>query len=132
MRSPGESPAPSIRCTGALCSEGRRSGRRSADFWGTGIGRRSGGGSTRTPTVRQCGQWAERSAEGEEDVGLKAWLLVTLGRSKRVDVAKGLGYRDGSAVTHLLKQLEAARREDRSLNRRMKKLTDAFDSRFKR
>ena len=77
-------------------------------------------------------QWAERSAEGEEDVGLKAWLLVTLGRSKRVDVAKGLGYRDGSAVTHLLKQLEAARREDRSLNRRMKKLTDAFDSRFKR
>ena len=77
-------------------------------------------------------QRAERFADREEDVRVKAWLLVKMGRWKRLDAAQRLGYRDGSALTHILKRVEAVRLEDQSLSRRMRELEDSFDSSFKR
>jgi hypothetical protein len=36
--------------------------------------------------------------------GRTVWLRVRLGGERRVDVARAYGYKDGSAITHLLKR----------------------------
>jgi putative transposase len=59
----------------------------------------------------------------EPDIRVRIWARVRLGGERRVDVAREHGYRDGSAVTQLIKRLDAAARQDRTLARRLNNLS---------
>jgi hypothetical protein len=50
---------------------------------------------------------ARALAEREKERPLQIWIRVQLGGERRVDVARAYGYKDGSAITHLLKRLAA-------------------------
>jgi hypothetical protein len=58
---------------------------------------------------------AQALAEEQEDRRLQIWLRVRLGGERRVDVNRAYGYKDGSAITHLLKRLA----EDDAVQRRL-------------
>ena len=77
-------------------------------------------------------EWARERARTVGDVRMKAWIMAVLGRVKRVEVARELGYRDGSAVTHLLKRLERIRKESKETAAAMRSHERAYDSSFKR
>jgi len=59
----------------------------------------------------------------ELDPRLRIWARVRVGGERRVDVAREHGYRDGSAVTQLIKRLEAEAARNPSLARRMDNLS---------
>jgi REP element-mobilizing transposase RayT len=65
-------------------------------------------------------------AESMADRRLQVWIRVTLGAERRVDVAQGYGYRDGSAITQIIKRLQARAATDRSLRMRLAKIQNAF------
>jgi hypothetical protein len=50
---------------------------------------------------------AQALAGREKEQRLQIWIRVRLGGERRVDVARSYGYKDGSAITHLLKRLAA-------------------------
>jgi hypothetical protein len=53
-------------------------------------------------------------------------VRVTLGGERRVDVGQALGYKDGSAITHILKRLQARAAIDRGLRTELAKIQKAF------
>jgi hypothetical protein len=57
---------------------------------------------------------AQALAKQQEDRRLQICLRVRLGGERRVDLARAYGYKDGSAITHLLKRLA----EDEAVQRR--------------
>ena len=63
-------------------------------------------------------QWEPRLAQ-ETDKRVRIWLRVRLGGERKVDVARALGYRDGGSVLQVIKRLEAARRRDPALEKRL-------------
>ncbi len=67
----------------------------------------------------------------EPDQRLKAWLMVRFGQWRKVDVARELGYSDGSAITHLLRRLEGEERKKPELRPAMEKWKSSYASRFK-
>lgn len=56
------------------------------------------------------------------------WVRVVLGGEWRIDVAQAYGYRDGRAITPMLKRLEQSAQADAGLESRMKILRADFDS----
>ena len=64
----------------------------------------------------------ELAAREVENRRLQVWLRVRLGGERRIDVARAYGYRDGSAVTQLLKRLDVAAQADRTLRARLSAL----------
>jgi len=59
----------------------------------------------------------------EPDPRVRIWGRVRLGGERRVDVARECGYRDGSAVTQLIKRLDAAAARNRMLAQRLRNLS---------
>jgi REP element-mobilizing transposase RayT len=59
----------------------------------------------------------------EPDARVRIWARVRAGGERRVDVARECGYRDGSAVTHLIQRLDAAALRDRTLAKRLANLS---------
>ncbi|HUI07002.1 MAG TPA: transposase [Verrucomicrobiae bacterium] len=66
-------------------------------------------------------QWEQRLAQ-EPDKRVRIWVRVRLAGERKVDVARDFGYRDGGSVLQVIKRLEAARRRDRALNKRLTEL----------
>lgn len=50
------------------------------------------------------------------------WVRIVLGGERRIDVARAYGYRDGSAITQILRRLEQSVSEDKALAARMRGL----------
>lgn len=48
----------------------------------------------------------KKIATKQKDERLLMWIQVRLGGQRRVDVARKFGYKDGSAVTHIINRLE--------------------------
>jgi hypothetical protein len=76
------------------------------------------------PEARQ--ETALALAASLDNRSIKAWVRVTLGGERRVDASKALGYKDGSAITHALKRLQARAAIDRGLRTELQKLRKAF------
>lgn len=67
-------------------------------------------------------------AAKEEDLRWKVWLRVYHGGERKADVARSLGYKDGSAVTHLLRRLEKRLQSDKALQRKAAALISSLES----
>jgi putative transposase len=65
-------------------------------------------------------------AEATIDRRLQVWVRVILGGERRVDVAAEYGYKDGSAITQIIKRLEIRAATDRSLRTQLAKMRAAF------
>jgi len=82
---------------------------------------------------RQC--VSEALAEEQSEQDWQIWVRVRLGAERRVDVARAYGYKDGSAITQVLKRLEASAQSQSGaaarmakLRHRMEKWLSAFES----
>lgn len=64
----------------------------------------------------------ERMLEETEDERLRVWIRVRLGGERKVDVARSMGYRDGSGVLQVLKRLERRAEEDAGLAALLRRL----------
>jgi hypothetical protein len=60
----------------------------------------------------QGGKWGQ----------LQVWVRVHLGGERRIDIARGYGYKDGSAITQMLKRLQKEARSKPAFARRMARL----------
>ncbi len=49
---------------------------------------------------------ANKVAQGQKEICWKVWIRVSLGGERRIDVGRSMGYKDGSAITQILKRLE--------------------------
>jgi len=58
-------------------------------------------------------------ALAEPDRSWQVWLRVRLGTERRIDVARAFGYRDGSAITQIIKCREAEAAAQPELSGRM-------------
>ena len=59
--------------------------------------------------VDDCGmreRAARKLASQQSERRWGAWIRVRLGAERRVDVGRSMGYKDGSAITHLLQRLD--------------------------
>jgi len=82
-----------------------------------------------TPRVEEPekGKTAARTlADEQDDRRWKAWVLARLGHERGVDIARELGFKDGSAITHLLKRLESKLPDDPALARHRAALESEF------
>ncbi len=79
-------------------------------------------------------RWVERQGAGqvqqrvrelaakETDERVRIWARVRLGAERGVDVAKELGYGDGSGISQVVSRLEHEAAEDKALRRRLESL----------
>ena len=77
---------------------------------------------------------AHTLAAAQSERRWKAWVLARLGGERGIETARQLGYKDGSAITHLLKRLGTEMAEQPALAERAVKLEADFHhilSRFK-
>jgi putative transposase len=58
----------------------------------------------------------------ETDPKMRLWMRVALGGHKRIEVAREFGYKDGSAVTHIIHRLKNRAARDKKLNRKLEEL----------
>jgi len=72
---------------------------------------------------KAAGELAGKQAERVWQV----WVRVHLGGERRVDVAKAYGYKDGSAVTQMLKRLQNRARSQPALVGRMRRVKTEID-----
>jgi hypothetical protein len=85
-------------CAGAGAGRGRgeaRKRRNALDGAGQSGAKRPSPAQALTPRVT------------ERLLQIRIWIWVRVGGERRVDVARAYGYKDGSAITHLLKRLAA-------------------------
>jgi len=66
----------------------------------------------RQATVKTLGQ-------RQEERSWQVWVRIILGGERRIDVARDLGYKDGSAITQILKRLESVSQTDPATRSRM-------------
>ncbi len=85
-------------------------------------GREEVGWVSRMEDVRARRKVAEALAKRQEERCWEVWVRVVLGGERRIDVARAYGYRDGSAVTQILKRLEQSALSGPALSARMKAL----------
>ena len=52
----------------------------------------------------------------------QVWVRVHLGGERRIDIARACGYKDGSAITHILNRLQTEARSKPATARRMSRL----------
>jgi len=76
------------------------------------------------PEARQ--ETARELAASHDDRRIKVWVRVILGGERRVDVGEALGYKDGSAITQVIKRLQARAAIDRCLRLELAKIQTAF------
>ena len=80
---------------------------------------------------------AERGTKRSKAAGLLAskqpervwqvWVRVYLGGERRIDVARSLGYKDGSAITQMFKRLQTKAKSKPSITGRMSRLQTEID-----
>jgi putative transposase len=63
-----------------------------------------------------------RLVEDQTDARVKMWGRVRLGGERMADVARELGYADGTGVTKVVRRLETAAAEDKELGRKLETL----------
>ncbi|HPA17841.1 MAG TPA: hypothetical protein PLU30_08830 [Verrucomicrobiae bacterium] len=74
---------------------------------------------------RQPVEWERRrkrleaALKREPDRGVACWVRMRLLGERGADVARDLGYKDGSGVTHAVKRVERLRRSDGILDRNL-------------
>lgn len=74
---------------------------------------------------RQPAEWERRrkkleaALNREPDRGVACWVRTRLLGARGIDVARDLGYKDGSGVTHAVKRVERLRRTDGILARKL-------------
>jgi hypothetical protein len=61
-------------------------------------------------------------AKRQEQRCWQIWARVILGGERRVDLAREYGYRDGSAITQMLKRLQRSAQTDPDLQTQMNRL----------
>jgi REP element-mobilizing transposase RayT len=61
-------------------------------------------------------------AEAQPERPWQVWVRVRLGGERRIDVARRYGYKDGSAITQMLKRMEAKCATTRAAQTRMSRL----------
>lgn len=70
--------------------------------------------------------WTGGRAGTETDPRLQVSLRVRMGEEKPVEGAREFGWNNDSAVTQLLKRLEARRQKDAVLDRKMRSYQKSF------
>jgi REP element-mobilizing transposase RayT len=70
---------------------------------------------------------AQALAEAETERRWQVWIRVRLGSERRIDVARAYGYKDGSAISQIIKRLEAEAAVRRELAARIARLQAAFE-----
>jgi hypothetical protein len=70
---------------------------------------------------------ARALAEAEPERRWQVWVRVRVGNERRIDVARAYGYKDGSAITQIIKRLEAEAARRSELGVRMSRLRAAFE-----
>jgi hypothetical protein len=70
-----------------------------------------------------------RACAGEADERVWTWARVRLGGERMADIARELGYADGSGVLRVVQRLESASAQDKTLARRLATLRAAAASR---
>jgi hypothetical protein len=86
------------------------------------------GGRARAESGGQRLAATQARAEEQEDRRLWTWPRVRLGGERRVDFGRADGYKDGSAITHLLKLLA----EDKAVQRLLTPLEAEYANRVSR
>jgi REP element-mobilizing transposase RayT len=77
---------------------------------------------------------ARKLAAKESEVSWKVWIRVHLGGERRIDVARAFGYKDGSAITQIIKRLRKRKESNEAIAAQMARLQremDQFMSRSK-
>ena len=77
--------------------------------------RRSDSGEARSVAARAL-------AQREEERRWQVWVRVNLGGERRIDIAREYGYKDGSAITQILKRLELTMQLEPALRARAESL----------
>jgi len=70
---------------------------------------------------------AQALALEQSERAWQVWVRVRLGAERRIDVARAYRYRDGSAVSHVIRRLEALAAMQTALTKRMARLRLVFD-----
>ena len=65
-------------------------------------------------------------SSGEEDQRVQLWMRVALGSERMSDLARELGYSDGSGVLRVVQRLEARAKEDQDLAAKLFRLREAI------
>jgi putative transposase len=65
-------------------------------------------------------------AKEQPERAWRVWIRVRLGAERRIDVARAVGYKDGSAITHQIKRLEADVATQPAVATRMARLRRTF------
>ena len=65
---------------------------------------------------------------GETNERVRIWARIRLGGERAVDVAREMGYRDGSGITHVVKGLELQGVGDQGLRKKLEGLKIRFSS----
>jgi REP element-mobilizing transposase RayT len=89
------------------------------------VGKKSGAQGQRWVaggTADEISQRLRRALKEETDEHVKIWARVRLGGERMVDLAKELGYADGTAVTQIVKRLKAAAAKNKPLQGKLKHL----------
>ena len=58
---------------------------------------------------------------------IQVWIRVQLGGERRIDIARACGYRDGSAITQILKRLEKRAESNPAIRRRLSRIEAEFN-----
>jgi putative transposase len=64
----------------------------------------------------------------EADERIKIWARVRLGGERMIEVAHSFGYKDGSAVTHMLKRVEQLMSADKPMKAKLERLKNEISS----
>ena len=81
---------------------------------------------TREEKGERCMAAASKVAAEQSERCWKVWVRVCLGGERRIDVARSLGYKDGSAITQILKRLENKLPHQPAFTERISTLTEEF------
>jgi REP element-mobilizing transposase RayT len=71
---------------------------------------------------KEIQKWLLKKENKEKDDRVRVWMRVRLGGQKKVEVAREFGYKDGSAVIHVVNRLERIATKDKKLNRKLARL----------
>jgi REP element-mobilizing transposase RayT len=95
-------------------------------------GPRAGGAEelkwTRRADQRDAGARLSALLEDEADRRVRIWARAALGGERLSDLARDLGYSDGSGVLRVVQRLEAAAQHDRPIQQRMRALRAEMSS----
>ena len=58
---------------------------------------------------------------------IEVWIRVHLAGKRRIDIARACGYKDGSAITQILKRLRARAQSNPALSKRLSRIEAEFN-----